>query len=99
MKKLALAVVLSVLSGSVFAHGWFFEGQRITTYKGAAVSHSTPISNERSFNDEAACLEFKTEQSAISAFKDGNGRDMVSAVIGQCHQAPIVMRVIVPQPE
>ena len=97
MKKAILAIALVAFSGSAFAHGWFFEGQRITTYKGAAVSYTTPISNERSFADEAACLEFKTEQSAIAAFKDGNGRDMVSVVIGQCHQAPIVMRVIVPQ--
>lgn len=99
MKKLVFTVVLSVLSGSVFAHNWFPEGIRITTYSGSAVANITPISVDRSFGDKAACEAFLTEQNTLSAFVDGNGRSMVSVVRGKCHNAPIVMWVIVPQPE
>mgnify|MGYP003413081263 CR=1 FL=1 len=99
MKKALLAVTLTVLSGSAFAHNWFAEGVRITTYIGAAAANVTQFSNDRSFDNEAACLQYIADQNALNSFRDGNGRSMTSTVQADCHQAPIVMRVIVPAPK
>ena len=92
MKKVILAVALVAFSGSALAHGWFFEGQRITSYAGSTQGYATPISNDRSYADKIACEAFATEQRAVNSFRDGNGRSMVSVVVGGCHQAPIIIR-------
>ena len=98
MKKAIVTIALAVLSGSAFAHNWFAEGVRITTYIGAAAANVTQFSNDRSFDNEAACLQYIADQNALNSFRDGNGRSMTSTVQADCHQAPIVMRVIVPAP-
>lgn len=94
MKKAILAIALVAFSGSAFAHGWFFEGQRITTYTGSTQGFATPISNDRSYPDKAACDAFASGQRTVNSFTDGNGRSMVSVVIGGCHQAPIIIREV-----
>lgn len=97
-KKSIITVALVVLSGSAFAHNWFAEGVRITTYTGAAIANVTQFSNDRSFNTEADCLQYIADQNALNSFRDGNGRTMTSTVQADCHNAPVVMRVIVPAP-
>lgn len=98
MKKALLAVTLVMFSGAALAHNWFPKGVRITTYIGAASANVTDFETTRAFDDELDCKGFIAQQNLLNKFKDGNGRDMTSVVVAKCHQAPIVMRVIVPAP-
>lgn len=97
-KKSIITVALVVLSGSAFAHNWFPEGQRITHSASGGQASATPLTTNRSFNTKDDCETFLTEQRSLNSFRDGNGKSMVSVVVAACHNAPVVMRVIVPAP-
>ncbi len=90
MKK--LAVVLGFLvSGSAFAHNWFPEGQRITTYTSGGPAYVTPLTSNRSFDTKEKCDAFLADQRALNSFNDANGKAMRSVVVAGCSNAPVRM--------